>query len=149
MNTGAKVGVALVAAVSSFAAVADVLYSGPMSGWKPVAGGKVMRFVPAPASYAKGGEVVMDVEVAWRNVVKDRPTYQWSGVIATGTAIDPQGRKVFVLTTNLGAGTREKDTWRVKGFVPEGSTNLTLEVGIKVAKGEIDFGNARVSFSPA
>ena len=148
MNTVAKVAAAIVAAVSSFAAVADVLYSGPLSAWKPVAGGKVMRFVPEPSSYAMGGEVVMDVEVAWRNVVKDRPTYQWSGVIATGTAIDPQGRKVFVITSNIGWGSHEKDTWRFKGFVPEGSTNLTLEVGIKVAKGEMDFGDARVVLNP-
>lgn len=139
-------------ALASFAAFAldaesGVLYSGPISGWKPVSGGKVMRFAPPRTSYANGGEIVMDVEVGWRDVVKDRPEYQWSGVLATGTAIDPRGRKVFVLTRNLGTGTQKREMWRFKGIVPEGSTNLTLEVGLKVAKGEIDFGDAHVSLN--
>ena len=135
-------------AVVALDCTADILYSGSVSEWKPVSGGKVMRFAPPLASYAKGGEIVMDVEVGWRNVVKDRPKYQWSGVLATGTAIDPQGRKVFVLTQNLGAGTQKREMWRFKGIVPEGSTNLTLEVGLKVAKGEVEFGDARVVLNP-
>ena len=136
------------AACAACAAAAGEMYSGPISGWKPVSGGKVMRFEPPAAAYAAGGEIVMDVEIGWRNVVKDRPKYQWSGVMATGTAVDPEGRKVFVITRNLGDGTHGKDVWRFKGIVPEGSTNLTLEVGLKVARGEMDFGNVRVALNP-
>ena len=130
------------------AVCAAELFNGPLSKWKPIAGGRVMRFVPPAETYAQGGEVSFELSVGWSDVVQERPEYQWSGVMVTCVAVDPQGRRVHVITSNLGWGTCARDTWRIRGVVPEGSTNLTFEVGAKCAKGVVDFGNALISIEP-
>ena len=144
MKLFAAAAFALVALSSS----AETLFSGPISSWKKVPKSKVMRFVPSPESYARGGEIILEFEAGWKNVVKQRPTYAWSGVIATCTAVDKKGNKVFIITSNMGAGTRSRQKWQMKGVLPENSTNLIFELGIKVAEGEIDLGDAKIEMLP-
>ena len=147
-RSGVKGVVCLTAVLLSGVVMAGTLFDGRMTDWQSVAGGQVRRLVPDPAAYAKGGELVVDVTVGWQDVVQSRPTYPWSGVIYTATATDPQGRRVHVNVSNLGWGTQGTDTWRFKGVVPEGSKDLSIELGVKAATGKISFGAAKVGIEP-
>ena len=135
-------------AFSCLVGEAAELYKGPIAKWQPVSGGKVYRFTPPESSYAEGGEVSFELSVGWRSVVQKRPDYQWSGVIVTGVANDSQGRKLHLITSNLGWGDHERDTWVFRGVIPPGSTGLTLEIGAKSADGNVEFGNASVNIVP-
>ena len=143
MRMKMNAGVATVLLAVASGASAETLFEGSLSDWTSVANGQVRRFAPEAAAVARGGELVAEVTVGWQGVVQARPDYPWSGVIYTVTATDPQGRRVHVNTVNLGWGSHAMDTWRLKGVVPEGSTDLVLELGVKSATGTIAFGSAR------
>lgn len=131
-----------------FASGAQELFNGSMTSWKSVSGGLVRRFVPEPGSYAKGGEIRFELTAGWKDIVKLRPDYPWSGVVVTCTAIDQEGRRLHVMTVNLGWGSSGRDTWCLKGVLPEGSSDLTFEVGAKAAKGKVDFADASITVTP-
>lgn len=135
-------------ALAASGASAETLFEGNLSDWQPVAGGLVRQLRPDSAAVARGGELIVDVTVGWKDVVPARPDYPWSGVIYTATATDPQGRRVHVNTVNLGWGSRALNTWRLKGVVPEGSTDLAVELGVKAATGMVSFGTAKVILNP-
>ena len=110
-------------------------------------GGKPWTFSAADAEIASGGWVTVDFTVSWNDIVKERPTYAWCGVVFAAKAEDPDGKRLHLKTVNLGAGDRAETKSQMRFLLPKDSRKFTISFGPQFAKGTFRMKGVMVSLN--
>ena len=132
---------------TTFFVAAALLTSAPWQTFECRDGAKPWTFSAADADIASGGWVTVDFTVAWSDVVKERPTYAWSGVVFAAKAEDEAGKRLYLKTVNLGAGSRAETTSRMRFLLPKSSRKFNISFGPQFAKGKFTLRNVTVSLN--
>jgi len=132
-----------IASVLQSLPAAELLTSAPWQKWD-----KTWTFVAQDEDIAAGGWLTVSFKAGWKNMVKERPFYAWSGVVFDANALDPNGKKLYLKTLNLGDGTKEPEEYSMKFLVPKDSRRLTVILGPMQAKGEFSLTGLNVSLAP-
>ena len=127
---------------------ASLLTSAPWQIFETESDEKGWTFVANDADIADGGWVNMSFTASWKDVVKKRPFYAWSGVVFAASAFDENGKKLFLKTVNLGDGERKEAPGPMRFMLPRNSRKFTISFGPKAASGKFMLKNATIDLLP-
>lgn len=127
---------------------ASLLTSAPWQIFETDSDEKGWTFVANDADIADGGWVSMSFTVSWKDVVKKRPFYAWSGVVFAASAFDENGKKLFLRTVNLGDGERKEAPGTMRFMLPKNSRKFSISFGPKDASGKFMLKNATIDLLP-
>ena len=127
---------------------ASLLTSAPWQIFETESDEKGWTFVANDADIADGGWVNMSFTASWKDVVKKRPFYAWSGVVFAASAFDENGKKLFLKTVNLGDGERKEAPGTMRFMLPRNSRKFTISFGPKAASGKFMLKNATIDLLP-
>lgn len=126
----------------------SLLTSAPWQVFETADDGKNWTFSAADSDISEGGWVNVSFTAAWKDVVKKRPFYAWSGIVFAAVAYDENGKKLFLKTVNLGAGSREEKPETMKFLLPKNSRRFSISFGPKLAAGTFTLKNAVIDLLP-
>ena len=80
---------------------ASLLTSAPWQTFTAKDGDKPWTYTAKDEDIAKGGWVKMSFTASWKDVVKERPFYAWSGIVFAAHAYDAEGKKLFQASATM------------------------------------------------
>ena len=114
---------------------ATLLTSAPWQIFETQDGGAPWSFAAKDADIAEGGWVTVNFTVSWKDIVRERPFYAWSGVVFAAKAFDPEGKPLFLKTKNFGDGNHPESPGKMRFLLPKNSHKFTISFGPMFAKG--------------
>ena len=127
---------------------ASLLTSAPWQTFTAKDGDKPWTYTAKDEDIAKGGWVKMSFTASWKDVVKERPFYAWSGIVFAAHAYDAEGKKLFLKTVNLGDGSRDATPGEMKFLLPKDSRRFNISFGPQFSKGSFELKGVSVDLIP-
>ena len=124
---------------------AELVTSAPWQSWT-----KPWTYRADDADVAQGGWATLRFTAGWTGLVhaKGRENYAWSGVVVSVKAKGRDGETLFLLTKNLGVGTKGEADYSFRFLVPRESTDFRVFIGPQQADGAFSMRAPALSLAP-